>query len=79
MHGAFTIRYNTLSLKEKDQSCHHEVWMHHSHVNARLVDRVSRDDKSRRTKKRNSLATTAKKEGGVVEKAFVRLKNRSSV
>ena len=25
-HGAFTIPYSTLGLKEKDQSCHHEFW-----------------------------------------------------
>ena len=28
MHGAFTIPYGTLGLKEKDQSCNHEVWVH---------------------------------------------------
>ena len=47
-HGAFTIPNSTLGLKEKDQSCHHEVWIHLLHANARLVDRVSRDDKQRR-------------------------------
>ena len=26
------------------QGCHHEVWIHLLHVNARLVDRISRDD-----------------------------------
>ena len=48
MHGAFTISYSTLGLKEKDQSCHHEVWVHLFHVNARLVDRATRDDRSRK-------------------------------
>ena len=48
MHGAFTIPYD----KRTDQSCHHEVWIHLLHVNARLVDRVSRDDKSRRPNSR---------------------------
>ena len=33
LHGAFSI--STLGLKEKDQSCHHEVWMHLSHANPR--------------------------------------------
>ena len=28
VHGAFTIPHSTLGLKEKDQSCHHEVWIH---------------------------------------------------
>ena len=36
MHGAFTIPHGTLGLKEKDQSCHHEVWIHLSHINARV-------------------------------------------
>ena len=56
-HGVYTIPNSTLGHKEKDQSCHHEVWIHLLHVNARLVDRVSRDDKHRRpiSRKRNSL------------------------
>ena len=56
VHGAFTIPFSTPGLKEKDQSCHPEVWVHLSHVNARLVDRVSRNDRSRRLhlKERNS-------------------------
>ena len=45
LHGAFTILYSMLGLKETDQSCHHEVWIH-LHLNARLVDRVSREDKT---------------------------------
>ena len=28
LHGAFSIRHSALGLREKDQSCHHEVWMH---------------------------------------------------
>ena len=35
MHGAFTIPFATLGLKEKEQSCHHEVWMHLSHAYTR--------------------------------------------
>ena len=27
MHGTFSIPYSTLGLKEKDHSCHHEVWI----------------------------------------------------
>ena len=42
MHGAFTILYDTLGIRRTDQSCHHEVWVHLLHVNARLVDRASR-------------------------------------
>ena len=54
--GALTIPYGTLGIRRTDQSCHHEVWIHLLHVNARLVDRTSRDDKSRRPnwRKRNS-------------------------
>ena len=40
MHGAFTIPCGTLALNEKDQSCHHKVWVHLSHVNARADERV---------------------------------------
>ena len=56
MRGAFTIPCGVLGLKETDESCHHEVWIHLLHVNVRLVDRVSRDDNSRRpnSRKRNS-------------------------
>ena len=28
LHGAFTIPHDTLDLHPKDQSCHHEVWLH---------------------------------------------------
>ena len=27
-HGAFSIHHDTLGLRPKDQSCHHEVWLH---------------------------------------------------
>ena len=56
MHGAFTIRFGMLGLNKQIKSCHHEVWIHLLHVNARLVDRKSRDDKSHRpsSRKRNS-------------------------
>ena len=42
--------------RKQIQSCHHEVWIHLLHVNARLVDRPSGDDKSCRpnSRKRNS-------------------------
>ena len=40
MHGAFTIPFGTPGLKEKDQSCHHKVRVHLSHVNARADERV---------------------------------------
>ena len=40
-HGAFEINREVLGLRPKDQTCHHEVWVHLSHVNARLVDRAS--------------------------------------
>ena len=56
MHGAFTIPFDMLGIRHIDQSCHHEVWVYLLHVNARLVDRVSRDDRSRprNLKKRSS-------------------------
>ena len=55
MHGASTIPNDVLGIKRTDQSCH-EVWTHLLHVNARLVDRVSRDDKYRPpiSRRRNS-------------------------
>ena len=28
LHGAFTIPRGTLGLRPRDQSCHHEVWLH---------------------------------------------------
>ena len=28
LHGAFSIHHSALGLREKDQSCHNEVWMH---------------------------------------------------
>ena len=28
LHGAFSIPHDTLGLRPKDQSCHHEVWLH---------------------------------------------------
>ena len=54
--GPVGIPYGMLGLRETDQSGHHEVWIHLLHVNARLVDRVSREDKHRRpiSRKRNS-------------------------
>ena len=55
MHGACNFPFDVLGITHTDQSCHHEVWSHLLHVHARLVDRVSRDDRSRRLdlKKRN--------------------------
>ena len=35
LHGAFSIHHNTLAFREKDQSCHHEVWMHLALANFR--------------------------------------------
>ena len=32
LYGAFSIPDNALGLREKDQSCHHEVWMHLAHA-----------------------------------------------
>ena len=37
-HGAFEINRDVLGIRPTDQSCHHEVWIHFSHANARLVD-----------------------------------------
>ena len=56
MHGAFDIPHETLGIKNIDKSCLHEIWIHLLHVNARLVDRASRDGQYRRSfvGKRNS-------------------------
>ena len=32
-HGAFCVLHDTLGLRPKDQSCHHEVWLHLAFVN----------------------------------------------
>ena len=59
-HGAFEINREVLGLRPKDQTCHHEVWAHLSHVNARLVDRArqsashKRDQSRQLTKKSRS-------------------------
>ena len=37
-HGAFEINRDVLGIRHTDQSCHHEIWIHLSHANARLVD-----------------------------------------
>ena len=62
MHEAFKTPFNMLGIRHTDQSCHHEVWDHFLHVNARLVDRISPDDKSRRpnSRKRISLCDHSK-------------------
>ena len=31
-HGALSISHDTLSLHPKDQSCHHEVWLHQAFI-----------------------------------------------
>ena len=56
VHGAFEIPHETLGSKLTDQSCHHKVWIHLLHVNARPFDRTSRDGKYRQpiVRKRNS-------------------------
>ena len=48
MHGAFKIPHETLGIKRTEQSSHHEVRIHLLLVNARLVDRASRDGHYRR-------------------------------
>ena len=47
MHGAFEIPHETLGIIRTDQSSHHEVRIHLLRVNARLVDRASRDGQYR--------------------------------
>ena len=61
MHGAFEIPHETLGIKRTDQSSHHEVRIHLLHVNARLVDRASRDGHYRRpfVRKNDSRTTTS--------------------
>ena len=77
MHGAATILYDMLGNRHTDQSCHHEVWVHLINVNARLVDRLSRDDRSRRLNLKKGK--TAKKEGGLAKKEAIRSWYRSSM
>ena len=80
MHGAFTIPCGTLGLKEKDQSCHHEVWVHLSHVNARAEERVPPYNQAQRLLlKEIRPVTTAQKEGLLKEKATIRSCERSSI
>ena len=64
MHGAFKIPHDSLGIKRTDQSCHHKVWVHLLHVNARLVDRSFREDKYRRPRGRETCrAITVRKRG----------------
>ena len=47
--------HSALGLKEKDQSCHHKVWMHLAHANPR-GDRAAQYKHARqKTLERNSL------------------------
>ena len=57
MHGAFTMPYGTSGLKEKDQSCHHEVWMH---LGSSLE---TSDDQPRGSSHRPSLSAKGNREG----------------
>ena len=41
LHGAFSIPHSTMGLRGKDQSCHHEAWMH-APANPRARDRHDR-------------------------------------
>ena len=56
---AFEINRDVLGLRPTDQRCHHEVWIHHSHANAPVVDQyrtrnsVRREQDHREGKKRN--------------------------
>ena len=53
-YGAFEINREVLGIRPTDQSCHHEVWIHLSHVDARLVDQY----RSRRARKQAIHMTT---------------------
>ena len=33
--GALSITYSAMGLKEKEQSCHHDVWMYVAHAHPR--------------------------------------------
>ena len=80
MHGAFTIPCGTLGLKENDQSCHHEVWVHLSHVNPRANERVPRNDQPQRfSLKRKKFATAKNERGPTEKKVTIRSCYRSSV
>ena len=39
-HGAFEINQRDWGLEPEDQTCHHVVWIHLSHVNTPLVQRA---------------------------------------
>ena len=68
MHGAFSISYSTLGLKEKDQSCHHEVWVHLSHADPRC-DRAAQYKHAQRLHLKEKTSTydhsTQKKQGSL--------------
>ena len=70
MHGAFTTSFGTLGLREKDQSCHHKVWMHLSHANSRggRAPRYKKSPAAATERKELRHTTTAKKGGGPTEK-----------
>ena len=56
MHGAFEINRDVLGIKPTDRSCHHEVWIHFLHVNARLVERVRATNATRQGQDRRAYA-----------------------
>ena len=66
MHGAFKVPYDRLGIRRTDQRCHHEVRVHLLHVNARQVDRTSREDERPSLRKRNSLYDHSKERSRAV-------------
>ena len=55
--------YGTLGLKEKDQRCHHEVWMHLSHAHAQTQERAPQHHEPRRLHlKKKNFATLQRQE-----------------
>ena len=67
-HGAFTIPQDTLGLRPKDQSCHHDVWLHSVFVNHH-GDYEPREKHEQRLliKERSAPYQTNKESGKAVE------------
>ena len=53
LHGAFSIHHSTLGLREEDQSCHHEVWMHLALTNPRGDAPLDKHDQRLHLKERS--------------------------
>ena len=57
LHGAFSIPHDSLGLRSKDQSCHHQVWLHLALVGHR-GDCTPREKHDQRLLSRKDLLRT---------------------